>query len=556
MGTNQSKKIRTKSWDQQQRTNEHKPTHPLNRPQWKPIRTINVNMNDINNRVSLYGENNFGQLIAPIILPPVSNKGINSVASSAPLRRETVAYPTVGKRRSGSYTGPMHTAGHGRGSNQVIQDIPRSIKPIEREFWSERAMQTYPQNLIINQTLVNPMVTEYDSSFYRSLYPNEVHSIPYVYDTPEVYPIIYPTSNFTEDEFVWVEPQNISFNNKDAFFLNHEHQHGNAILLPVEVYNSSRSTLMSTVNNGVTDNIEKYDPAEEKRKLALKKLLIRPIIRMKGVAWDEKEWKDFNTPHSFHAACRDFLRIIELSKEKKMAFEIKDFLTSDLLTPRYNPEHHQLENDKRLNHFHVFWNLMHQLPFAVQQWNKETAQKLNLFYKVWVAVLLRCNYCRAHYLTWIDKYPPLVTDRVSLSQWLFRLHNDVNQRTSKPLFLWAKYNQRWGPSDPQSPKQKDRNSRSDYLQKTSSLEKSNHSRNSSYGSTSFKRKINNTRSRSAEGLDLDSEIRTATPSEFGQQKYSLFGFESNVSQSCFFSKKINLPRSRVNKQRRLSLMTI
>jgi len=46
-----------------------------------------------------------------------------------------------------------------------------------------------------------------------------------------------------------------------------------------------------------------------------------------------------------------------------------------------------------------------------------------------------------------------VSDRTSLSQWLFRLHNDVNVRSSKPQFPWGKYIQRWGSGDRQLRKQ-------------------------------------------------------------------------------------------------------
>ena len=69
--------------------------------------------------------------------------------------------------------------------------------------------------------------------------------------------------------------------------------------------------------------------------------------------------------------------------------------------------------------------------------------------RLWVVLLkgithmLPCDQCRDHYAMWIAKYPVDILLTIAYSdvgewirRWLFDLHNDVNMRTSKPVFLY------------------------------------------------------------------------------------------------------------------------
>lgn len=60
-----------------------------------------------------------------------------------------------------------------------------------------------------------------------------------------------------------------------------------------------------------------------------------------------------------------------------------------------------------------------------------------------------CKHCAGHYKVMLDEERPIVDSRESLSQWLCRRHNQVNELLGKPLFDCKKIDERWrtGPSD-------------------------------------------------------------------------------------------------------------
>jgi len=278
---------------------------------------------------------------------------------------------------------------------------------------------------------------------------------------------------------------------------------------------------------------------------------------------------DFNAPRSFTSASINFLRIIELTKDKEMASEIKGFVTSDLLTPRYTPTHHHAEKGRKLNHFHVFWNMIHQLPFAVKTWDKKTVDILKLFYTVWVTATLLCEYCRGHYKSWIKKHPPTVNDLVSLNRWIFRLHNDVNKRSSKPQFQWQNYNERWGPPAwqasnqrylqnfrPMAPK-KNSNVREGFTRERRSWrDRSKQSspdwRGEGYPSPSPSSTNTNSRSQSGGDVGFDNYYRTPTPKKPVQPQHLGVNFDSSLPNNCLSKRKLRLRRKKVNKQKRFS----
>jgi len=60
-----------------------------------------------------------------------------------------------------------------------------------------------------------------------------------------------------------------------------------------------------------------------------------------------------------------------------------------------------------------------------------------------------CHYCAAHLQQQIQESPPEVTSGSQLSQWLCRIHNEVNEMLGKPVFDCARAMERWreGPAD-------------------------------------------------------------------------------------------------------------
>jgi len=187
------------------------------------------------------------------------------------------------------------------------------------------------------------------------------------------------------------------------------------------------------------------EKAERRRKLD--NLLIKPIVTMKGRAYDDiRGWWDFDTERDFHSSCTKFFQIVMLSDAQETAQKIKQFLTSDLLEPIYTPSE-QAPPNIRLNHFTVFWNVMHQLPFYVKKYDQQTQEKLIWFYGVGVRDTLPCAYCRKHYMKWL-RDRPIVESTGSLEEmnmWMFQLHDHVNWSSKKPHFQWAMYKRRWAP---------------------------------------------------------------------------------------------------------------
>jgi len=222
----------------------------------------------------------------------------------------------------------------------------------------ETAISTHNSNFYQNETVSLtpgfPGTTLSDSVHYNRRYPVDGHTLTYEFRHQDAYLRGYTTDSNPPSADVWRDSSN-----------NSNYQKARALAKSYKQVNED-------IARGMTSKTEKImstasiDTAEEKRKLALKQLLIRPITQMKGEAWNDFEWMDFSTLHNFNDARTDFLRIIDLTKDKKMAGEIKEFLGSQMLPPMHVIQNHSSVSAKKLNHFHVFWNLMHQLPFAVR----------------------------------------------------------------------------------------------------------------------------------------------------------------------------------------------
>jgi len=184
------------------------------------------------------------------------------------------------------------------------------------------------------------------------------------------------------------------------------------------------------------------------RKLELGELLIRPITTMRGQAYDDQRWfeRDFDTERNFQASCTDFIEIVMLTDAQETAKKLKELLTSDIIEPRYVPSEHVFQK-RRLNHFHTFWNVMHQLPFYMKKWDKRTKTQLIWFFDVGVKDTLPCPFCQKHYIKWLKDNPVsgFVGSMKKLNQWLFKLHDEVNRTSKKPNFQWKEYERRWAP---------------------------------------------------------------------------------------------------------------
>jgi len=181
-----------------------------------------------------------------------------------------------------------------------------------------------------------------------------------------------------------------------------------------------------------------------RRRTALERLLMKPVVSMRGIAYDNKAWYDFDSERDFHSSCSDFLKIVMLSDAQDTARQIKNFITGNMLEPRFTPPEHEY-NGGKLNHFKTFWNVMHQLPFNVGKFDYATQAKLKWFYEVGIRDTLPCEICKKHYSMWVVEKPVTANSLEELNMWLFKLHDHVNWSSKKPSFPWSMYKRRWGP---------------------------------------------------------------------------------------------------------------
>jgi len=527
----------------------------INSERQKPIWTTSANIN-IRDRGAPYEEESSGHFNPQIISHTIPEQETNKYPSTKSLSPTALEYEKI--MHLGVIVDaevPRIIAGKVETLWKIGAGHPNPLKTVEQLFWNEGVLQTHSQKAVNRETSAVQVENNYGPGAYQR-YNGDENKVTNVYSSQSQ---LMKYSGYLRDGIDKGINHN-RWNQVPKNFVSSYRQNNNTMILPVN-FHSNSTTSMSTKQAGVIESREYFNLAEEKRKLALKNLLIRPVIVMKGTAWNETEWMDFNAPHSFTSASLNFLRIIELTKDKKIASEVKKFLSSDLLTPRYTANHDHAESGRKLNHFHVFWNMMHQLPFAVKTWDWKTRDSLKSFYNFWVTATLQCEYCRGHYKVWIEKYPPTVTDLVSLNQWMFRLHNDVNERSSKPKFQWQDYSKRWGPPEehPLNPRKlnslgiRTPQKNGNFIDTSSQEPNSVHSRSWSCRSRSPLSKNTNSRSNSGGKVRFYDHHRVSTSHEPAHSQHLTKNSNISHRRNCLSTRKLRRRRKKVIKQKRISV---
>lgn len=93
------------------------------------------------------------------------------------------------------------------------------------------------------------------------------------------------------------------------------------------------------------------------------------------------------------------------------------------------------------------WTLLHTLAAQYPD-NPSRAQRKDVnTFLVSLAKVYPCGDCAEHFQTCIRNDPPDTTDKVSLQQWVCRLHNSVNRRIGKPTFNCQLIGSRWAGLD-------------------------------------------------------------------------------------------------------------
>ena len=83
------------------------------------------------------------------------------------------------------------------------------------------------------------------------------------------------------------------------------------------------------------------------------------------------------------------------------------------------------------------WNFLHSITFSYP--DSPSLEEQRNIEKLFdsLSFTLPCSECREHYISEIIKNPIDARSKTSLSIWLVDLHNRINVRLGKPLFLYS-----------------------------------------------------------------------------------------------------------------------
>ncbi|KAI9138889.1 augmenter of liver regeneration [Paraphysoderma sedebokerense] len=95
------------------------------------------------------------------------------------------------------------------------------------------------------------------------------------------------------------------------------------------------------------------------------------------------------------------------------------------------------------------WTFLHTMA-AYYPTNPTTEEQSNLHnFLSSFSKLYPCSYCATHLQDYMKRDPPPVNNNWEISQWMCRVHNEVNENLGKPKFDCDKVFERWrdGPKD-------------------------------------------------------------------------------------------------------------
>jgi len=81
------------------------------------------------------------------------------------------------------------------------------------------------------------------------------------------------------------------------------------------------------------------------------------------------------------------------------------------------------------------WIFLHCITYAYPEFPTEQEQKHYCAFFMNLGNVIPCPSCREHYIEWCKKFPcsKFLKNRMSLSKWLYEMHNFVNFKLNKPL---------------------------------------------------------------------------------------------------------------------------
>lgn len=90
----------------------------------------------------------------------------------------------------------------------------------------------------------------------------------------------------------------------------------------------------------------------------------------------------------------------------------------------------------------IFWATMHivSLGYALQPNEEEKRGAIQFFESL--TQVIPCPICKEHYAKTIKDMPPNVTNRDVLIEWVFNIHNKVNEQLGHPIITFEQYIQK------------------------------------------------------------------------------------------------------------------
>ncbi|CAH1392737.1 unnamed protein product [Nezara viridula] len=89
------------------------------------------------------------------------------------------------------------------------------------------------------------------------------------------------------------------------------------------------------------------------------------------------------------------------------------------------------------------WMFLHTMAAYYSDTPSSQEQKDMFLFIHLFAKFYPCKECSRHFQNTLENYPPDVTSRKKLSQWLCEVHNVVNKRLKQLLFDCKVVDQRW-----------------------------------------------------------------------------------------------------------------
>lgn len=160
----------------------------------------------------------------------------------------------------------------------------------------------------------------------------------------------------------------------------------------------------------------------------------------------------------FKEACRACIDVKSWFKESKQKLATSASIATSILYPEPHleqPVEHKLSSQGILcppdarELGRSTWTFLHTTAaYLPQKLSESQSRHFELLVGA-VAALYPCRGCAEHMSAYLEANPFDASSKASISQWLCRFHNEVNQMLGKPEFDCNRVDERWktGPSD-------------------------------------------------------------------------------------------------------------